>query len=42
VTVGGRTEGVAEITHGVRAGETIVTYGAYGVEDGSKIVPVTS
>jgi hypothetical protein len=40
--VGGRTEGIAEITRGVRAGETVVTYGAYGVEDSSRIVPVTS
>lgn len=42
VTVGGRTEGYAEIMHGVRAGETVVTYGAYGVEDSSRIVPVKS
>jgi RND family efflux transporter MFP subunit len=37
VKVGGRTEGVAEITDGVVAGETVVTYGAYGIEDSAKI-----
>jgi cobalt-zinc-cadmium efflux system membrane fusion protein len=42
VTVGERSEGFAEITKGVRAGETVVTYGAYGVEDSSRIVPVRS
>ena len=41
VTVGGRTSRLAEITAGVRAGERVVTYGAYGVEDSSKVVPVT-
>lgn len=39
VKVGGRTEGVAEITGGLEGGETIVTYGAYGVADSAKIVP---
>lgn len=39
VTVGGRTEGFAEITDGLEGGETIVTYGAYGVADSAKIVP---
>lgn len=42
VTVGERSEGFAEITKGVHAGETVVTYGAYGVEDSSRIVPVRS
>lgn len=42
VTVGGRTDSLAEITRGVRAGERVVTYGAYGVEDSSRIVPVRS
>lgn len=39
VTVGGRTSTVAEITAGLRAGEKVVTYGAYGVEDSAKVVP---
>ena len=39
VTVGGRTSSLAEITGGVKAGERVVTYGAYGVEDSSKVVP---
>jgi RND family efflux transporter MFP subunit len=39
VTVGGRTERLAEITAGLAGGETVVTYGAFGVEDSAKIVP---
>ena len=39
VTVGARNESLAEIVAGVAAGETVVTAGAYGVEDGAKIVP---
>jgi len=42
VTVGGRTASVAEITKGLSAGERVVTYGAYGVEDSAKVVPVGS
>jgi membrane fusion protein, multidrug efflux system len=38
VTIGGRTEQWVEITKGLRAGETIVTFGAFGVSDSSKIV----
>ena len=38
VTVGARTEKVAEITSGLRGGETLVTYGAYGLDDGVKVV----
>ena len=41
VTVGGRTSTLAEITEGVRAGEKVVTYGAYGVEDSAKVVPAS-
>lgn len=37
VTVGGRTETLVEILTGVAAGETVVTTGAYGVEDGARI-----
>jgi RND family efflux transporter MFP subunit len=38
VTIGARTDKVAEITSGLRGGETVVTYGAYGLEDGVKVV----
>ncbi|PYP71672.1 MAG: hypothetical protein DMD41_11640 [Gemmatimonadetes bacterium] len=38
VTVGARSESLAEIVTGVAAGETVVTAGAYGVEDGAKII----
>jgi membrane fusion protein, multidrug efflux system len=41
VTVGGRTEAVAEITSGLKAGEVVVTEGAYGVDDSAKVVPLT-
>lgn len=41
VKVGGRTDKVAEIAEGLRAGERIVTYGAYGVDDSVKVVPVS-
>jgi len=40
VTVGARTEAVAEITDGLRAGETVVTDGAFGVEDSATVVPI--
>jgi len=39
VTVGARSEALAEITSGISAGQTVVTYGAFGVEDSAKIVP---
>ncbi len=38
VTVGGRTDKVAEIKSGLTGGETVVTYGAYGLDDGVKVV----
>src|SRR2546422_8019900 len=38
VTVGARTEAAAEITSGLATGEVVVTSGAYGIEDGTKIV----
>jgi RND family efflux transporter MFP subunit len=37
VTVGARTDSTAEITEGLKGGERIVTYGAYGVEDSVKV-----
>jgi RND family efflux transporter MFP subunit len=40
VTVGGRTETEAEITDGLKAGEIVVTVGAYGMEDSAKVVPL--
>lgn len=40
VTVGGRTDKVSEITQGLTAGERIVAYGAYGVQDSAKVVPL--
>jgi multidrug efflux pump subunit AcrA (membrane-fusion protein) len=39
VSVGGRTDKVAEITQGLTPGERVVTYGAYGVSDSAKVVP---
>lgn len=42
VQVGGRTAKVAEITAGLAVGERIVTYGAYGVEDSARVVPVSA
>jgi RND family efflux transporter MFP subunit len=37
VTVGGRTDKVAEIREGVSAGERVVTEGAYGVQDSARV-----
>lgn len=37
VTVGARTEALAEIVQGLSAGEVVVTSGAYGVEEGTAI-----
>ncbi|HEY0995678.1 MAG TPA: efflux RND transporter periplasmic adaptor subunit [Gemmatimonadaceae bacterium] len=37
VQVGGRTERGVEVVAGLAAGERVVTYGAYGVDDGAKI-----
>ena len=39
VSVGGRTDKVAEITQGLADGDRVVTYGAYGISDSSKVVP---
>lgn len=39
VSVGGRTDKVAEITQGLASGDRVVTYGAYGVSDSAKVVP---
>src|SRR4029077_3526575 len=37
VTPGARGEALVEIVHGLAAGETVVTTGAYGVDDSAKI-----
>jgi membrane fusion protein (multidrug efflux system) len=42
VEVGGKTDKVAEITSGLTAGERVVTYGAYGIEDSAKVVPLAA
>ena len=41
VTVGVRDGGLAEITSGLAGGETVVTYGAYGVTDSAKVMTPT-
>ena len=41
VTVGGKSNGQAEILSGLRAGERVVTYGAYGMQDSAKVAPLT-
>ena len=38
VKVGGRSNAGVEIIEGLQAGERIVTYGAYGVQDSAKVV----
>lgn len=38
VTVGARSDSLAEITAGLTAGQRVVTYGAYGVQDSAKVV----
>lgn len=38
VTVGARTETLAEITDGLTPGVRVVTYGAYGVSDSARVV----
>jgi RND family efflux transporter MFP subunit len=40
VSVGARTDELAEITRGLSGGETVVTYGAYGVTDSARVVPI--
>ena len=37
VTIGARTDSTAEVLTGLKAGERVVTYGAYGVEDSVKV-----
>jgi RND family efflux transporter MFP subunit len=40
VSVGGRTETVAEITEGVKVGDEVVTEGAYGMDDSAQVKTV--
>jgi len=40
VTIGGRTDKFAEITDGLKKGERVVTYGAYGMDDSAKVAPL--
>lgn len=40
VTVGARSGQRAEITSGLSGGETVVTVGAYGVDDSARVVPI--
>lgn len=40
VVVGGRGDTQVEIRSGLAAGERVVTYGAYGVEDSARVVPL--
>lgn len=40
VVVGARAGRLAEITRGLSGGETVVTYGAYGVTDSARVVPL--
>lgn len=42
VSVGGRTATTAEITEGLKAGERVVTFGAYGMQDSAKVVPLAT
>jgi RND family efflux transporter MFP subunit len=37
VTVGGRSDGMAEVTSGLAAGEVVVAAGAYGVTDSARV-----
>ena len=39
VTLGARSDAESEVTSGVEAGDVIVTFGAYGVDDGARVVP---
>jgi RND family efflux transporter MFP subunit len=40
VTVGARADSLVEITSGLASGERVVTYGAYGVEDSARVIPL--
>jgi membrane fusion protein (multidrug efflux system) len=40
VTVGARADSLVEILEGLAGGERVVTYGAFGVSDSARVVPV--
>jgi membrane fusion protein (multidrug efflux system) len=42
VKIGGRSAAGVEIIEGLKAGDRIVTYGAYGMQDSSKVVPLAA
>ncbi len=42
VKIGGRSDAGVEILEGLKAGERIVTYGAYGMQDSAKVAPLTA
>jgi cobalt-zinc-cadmium efflux system membrane fusion protein len=42
VTIGGRSSAGVEITEGLKAGDKVVTYGAYGLQDSVKVVPLVA
>lgn len=42
VEVGGKTDKLAQIIKGLAVGERIVTYGAYGIADSAKVVPIAA
>lgn len=42
VKIGGRNANGVEILEGVAAGDRIVTFGAYGMEDSAKVVPLNA
>lgn len=37
VTIGARSDSTAQVTHGVAAGDVVVTTGAYGIEDSARV-----
>ena len=41
VKIGGRSAAGVEITDGLKAGERVVTYGAYGMQDSAKVAPLS-
>lgn len=41
VAIGARTSRLVEVTNGLSAGERIVTYGAYGIEDSAKVASMS-
>ena len=41
VKIGGRSPAGVEIAEGLKAGERVVTYGAYGMQDSAKVAPLT-